>query len=183
MQVTFVGKSTPLSEREKEYASRKLQRLSRYFRSVRDAFLTHGLQRGLHQVEVTLDLDGILLRAESRDSDVTACIDQVVDKLEEQVRRLKERLKKHRGRADAPTVASALLELPEEEGGAGQETSLPAIVRRKRISIKPMTSEEAALQMELLNHDFFAYQDADSGQVHILYRRQDGNYGLLELEG
>ena len=82
MQVTFVGKSTPLSERERDYASKKLQRLSRYFRSVRDASLTHNLQRGLHRVEVTLDLDGTLLRAESRNGDVSACIDQVADKLE-----------------------------------------------------------------------------------------------------
>jgi putative sigma-54 modulation protein len=109
----------------------------------------------------------------------------VTDKLEQQVRRLKDRLRSHRGRADAPTVAALLSENLANGGESDSPAdapSLPDVVRRKRFAIKPMTAEEASLQMELLNHDFFAFQDASSGQVHILYHRQDGNYGLLELE-
>jgi putative sigma-54 modulation protein len=180
MQITFTGKQVHTTDRERDYAEKKLQRLSRYFRSARDAHVMHSVQRNWQIVEVQLDLDGVLLRAEERTPDFFASVDAVADKLEQQVRRLKERIKHHKGRPDAPTVASLLTELPEEApdipngGGA-------SVVRRKRIAIKPMTAEEAALQMDLLNHDFFAYLDAETDQPSVLYRRRDGNYGLLEL--
>src|SRR5207245_3587252 len=108
-------------------------------------------------------------------------IDGVAEKLEQQVTRFKEKLKSHKGRADAPTVASLLAELPEEEEARTAEP-LPSLVRRKRFQLKPMTADEASLQMELVNHDFFAFLHAETGQVAVLYRRRDGNYGLLELE-
>lgn len=183
MQVTFTGKSVQVTDRERDYAEKKLQRLARYFNSARDAHVTHSVQRNWQIIEVVLDLDGTLLRAEERTQDVFSSIDAVTDKLEQQVRRLKEKVKRHKGRADAPSVASALAELPETEAAAAEETPPAAVVRRKRFAIKPMLVEEATLQMELLNHDFFAFTNADTSQVNVLYRRRDGDYGLLELEG
>lgn len=180
MQITFTGKQVQTTDREREYAEKKLQRLSRYFNTARDAHVMHSVQRNWQIVEVQLDLNGTLLRAEERTPDFYASVDAVTDKLEQQVRRLKERIKHHKGRADAPTVASLLAELPEETTEAEPP---PVVVRRKRIAIKPMTAEEAALQMDLLNHDFFAFVDAETEQASVLYRRKDGNYGLLELEG
>lgn len=182
MRVGFTGKSVSLSDREREYAERKLQKLSRHFNSAREANLTHSVQRNWHNVEVQVDLDGTLLRAESRSADVLLSIDQVADKLEEQVRRLKSKIKNHKGRADAPTVAAALAELPEEEGTPAGSEPLPGIVRRKQVRVKPMSADEATLQMELLNHDFFAFVNAETGQPAVLYRRRDGDYGLLEME-
>lgn len=180
MQITFTGKQVQTTDREREYAEKKLQRLSRYFNTARDAHVMHSVQRNWQIVEVQLDLNGTLLRAEERTPDFYASVDAVTDKLEQQVRRLKERIKHRKGRADAPTVASLLAELPEETTEAEPP---PVVVRRKRIAIKPMTAEEAALQMDLLNHDFFAFVDAETEQASVLYRRKDGNYGLLELEG
>ena len=75
-----------------------------------------------------------------------------------------------------------LSELPEEEGTLAPSEPLPSIVRRKQVTVKPMTADEATLQMELLNHDFFAFVNAETGQPAVLYRRRDGDYGLLELE-
>jgi putative sigma-54 modulation protein len=181
MRVTYGGKSAQLADRDRQYAERKLQRLSRYFNGAREAHLHHRTERGMHLLEVQLDLDGILLRAEERAHDLHAGVDAVAEKLEQQVRRLKEKLQRHRGRADAPTVAAAFAELEEEPQPHGSE-ALPRVVRRKRFAIKPMTADEAALQMELLHHDFHAFLDAESGLVCVLYRRRDGDYGLLEIE-
>jgi len=182
MRVTFSGQSVNITDRERDYAEKKLQRLARHFSTAREARVTHSIQRNWQIVEVQVDVDGTILRAEERQADVFRSIDSVVDKLEQQVRRLKERTKQHKGRADARMVADAFVDLPEEEEPVPAEP-LPAIVRRKRFAIKPMMTEEASLQMELLNHDFFAFLNAETDQVNVLYRRRDGNYGLLELEG
>jgi putative sigma-54 modulation protein len=181
MRVSFTGKSVSLGDRERDYVGKKLQRVARHFNSAREAHITYGVQRNWQIVEVQLDLDGTLLRAEARTPDILLSIDQVTDKLEQQVRKLKDKVKQHKGRADAPTVAAVFSEVPEEPDGANAEPP-PAVVRSKRFAIKAMGTDEAALQMELLNHDFFAFLNDDTGQPNILYRRRDGDYGLLELE-
>lgn len=181
MQVTFTGKHVQITDREREYAEKKLQRLARYFSSVRDAHVMHSVQRNWQIVEVQLDLNGTLVRAEERTSDFYASVDAVTDKLEEQVRRLKDRMKHHKGRASASSVASLLAEVPDEVP-ARVAVAEPDVVRRKRIAIKPMTADEASLQMDLLTHDFFAFLNVETKQVNILYRRIDGDDGLLELE-
>jgi putative sigma-54 modulation protein len=182
MKITFTGKSVSTTDREREYAEKKLQRLARYFNSAREAHVVHSVQRNWQRVEVVVDLDGTLLRGEGRTPDFFASVDEVVEKLEQQVRRLKERVKQHKGRADAPTVA-AMMALTEEEEPETTELEAPrAVVRRKQFAIKPMSVDEATLQWELLQHDFFAFLNRETEQVNILYRRRDGDYGLLELE-
>jgi putative sigma-54 modulation protein len=180
MRVGFTGKSVGLGDREREYAQKKLERLARHFNTARDAQLAHKVERNRHHVEVQVDLNGIILRGEARSGDPLEAIDEVADKLEEQLRRLKGKLRSHKGRASATAVASALAELPEEVEESAEP--LPGVVRRKRFLVKPMSVEEAALQMELLNHDFFAFLSAETGEPNVLYRRKDGDYGLLELE-
>jgi putative sigma-54 modulation protein len=192
MQVTFTGQTTQITDRERDYTEKKLQKLSRYFRTAREAHVTHQVQRNWQIVEVQLDLDGMILRAQDRAPDFFAAVDSVSDKLDQQVRRFKERIKSHKGRADAPTFAAAVTSLAELEdaNGGGAAVALveappgemPTVVRRKRFAIKPMTVDEAAARMELLNHDFFAFVDADTDDVSILYHRRDGGYGLLQLE-
>ena len=181
MRLIFTGKSTSITDREREYAEKKFERLSRYFKSAREAHLTHSVQRNWQIVEVQVDLDGMLVRAEERTPDIFASIDAVAEKLEQQVKRLKGKLKNHKGRPDAPTVAAALAELPTEEE-TEEETAAPAVVRRKRFAIKPMTVDEASLQLDLLNHDFFLFLNDETGEVSALYRRRDGGLGLLEVE-
>jgi putative sigma-54 modulation protein len=181
MHVSYTGRSAHLSDRDRDYLERKLQRLSRHFRDAREASVTCAEQRGRHQVEVQVDLDGVLLRAEGRSASLTAAIDEAAERAEEQLRRLKEKLRRHKGRADAPTVAGLLADTGAEPEPT-PATPLPAVVRRKQVAVKPMSTEEAVLQMELLGHDFFAFLGAEDGRPQVLYRRRDGDYGVLELD-
>lgn len=183
MKVMMTGKSAQVADRDREYAELKLGKLSRFFRTVREANVTWGHQRGRHIVEVQLDLDGFVLRAEERNHDAHAAVDAVTDKLENQLRRLKGKASHHKGRADGPRVAEMLEALSDaSEPGPAVQEALPVVARRKRVLMKPMSVEEAMLQLELVDHSFFAFVNADTGLANVLYRREDGNYGVLELQ-
>ncbi|MGH2593387.1 MAG: ribosome hibernation promotion factor, partial [Anaerolineae bacterium] len=120
-----------------------------------------------------------IMRAEERDNDIFAAIDAVLDKMVRQISRYKDRLQKRGERAAGPKSDVAAAEAqPEGES----ELLAGAIVRTKRFSISPMAAEEALEQMELLGHDFFVFFNADTESMNVLYRRQDGNYGLLQPE-
>ena len=171
MLINVKGKNIDITPALKAYSEKKLQRLQKYFNHIQLMEVTQSLQRNWHVVEVLVEGDGILLRAEERATDMYEAIDLVSKKLEEQMRRYKERLvRKHRTAAEEP--------LPEEE--AVEESEEPRIVRIKRFPIKPMAPEEAAQQMELLNHSFFVFLNAETQQVNVIYKRRDGNYGLIE---
>ena len=123
-------------------------------------------------MEVTVPVDGILLRGEESTNDMYASIDQVMDKIEKQIEKHKTKIaKKFRGGGFRADVAStvAVIEVEESE-----------LVRTKKFAVKPMDSEEAILQMNLLNHDFFMFLNIETEQVNVVYRRKDGRYGLIE---
>lgn len=171
MLINVKGKNIDITPALKAYSEKKLQRLQKYFNHIQLMEVTQSLQRNWHVVEVLVEGDGILLRAEERATDMYEAIDLVSKKLEEQMRRYKERLvRKHR---TAPEES-----LPEEE--VVEESEEPRIVRIKRFPIKPMAPEEAAQQMELLNHSFFVFLNSETQQVNVIYKRRDGNYGLIE---
>jgi putative sigma-54 modulation protein len=173
MRITVKGKNVEVSDALQRYAEKKVEKLDRYFHNISEAIVTQSVQRNWHIVEVTLEGDGILLRGEERSDNMYASIDQVVAKLESQIKRFKGKLmdRAHPGEPPKEHVAAG----PAEEG-----EEVPAIVRTKRVTLKPMTPDEAALQMEMLNHDFFIFQNADNDLVSVIYKRHDGNYGLLE---
>lgn len=171
MLINVKGKNIEITPALREYSEKKLQRLQKYFNHIQLMEVTQSLQRNWHVVEVLVEGDGILLRAEERATDMYEAIDLVAKKLEEQMRRYKERLvRKPRTAAEEP--------FPEEE--VVEESEEPRIVRIKRFPIKPMAPEEAAQQMELLNHSFFVFLNAETQQVNVIYKRRDGNYGLIE---
>jgi putative sigma-54 modulation protein len=165
----------------KAYAEKKLQKLTKYFHNIKEAEVTQSIQRNWHIVEVLVEGDGIFLRGEERSGDMYASIDAVVEKLEKQLERFKGKLTAHPRPADMVGEGGteiSLDELSEEEA----EEGLPTVVKTKRFAIKPMSPDEAAMQMELLNHDFFVFLNSETEQVNVLYRRKDGNYGLIEPE-
>ncbi|QIA26258.1 ribosome-associated translation inhibitor RaiA [Thermaerobacter sp. PB12/4term] len=186
MNITIYGKNIDVTEALKEYARRKVGKVARYFNGEPlQAQVTLSIERDRHIVEVTIPVptNGLLIRAEEESDDMYASIDMVVDKLERQIRKFKTRLNRKARRLEA-TTGQAVTELDtavdEPAWPEGEEEG--RVVRTKRFAVKPMTVDEAILQMNLLGHDFFVFANATTGQVNVLYRRRDGQYGLIEPE-
>jgi putative sigma-54 modulation protein len=180
MQLHVYGRSkvVQVSEETRRFLEKKLERLRKYFRQEPEAQFTQDMERGLHIVEITIAGDGVLLRSQERNGDLRTAIESVVDKLENQVKRFKsKRVDTHR--QPSPIKAEAEAALSEAEA---DESFTPRIVRRKTFSVKPMPAEEAARQMELLGHNFFVFLNQETNRVGVLYRRQSGDYGLIEPE-
>jgi putative sigma-54 modulation protein len=183
MRVTVKGKNVHVSDSLRGYIEKKLQRLNKYFSNIKDAQVTQTIQRNWHVIEVQVEGDGVFLRADERSPDMYACVDAVVEKLEKQVKRFKGKLTLHHPREGVgEAMAAAVGPVDEELETEESEEPLPHLVRTKRFTIKPMTPDEAAMQMELLNHDFFVFLNGETDQMNVLYRRKDGNYGLIEPE-
>lgn len=174
MQITYRGKNLEVTPALKEHASKRLSVLSRYFDQPLQPQVKLEVERGQHIAEVTIPVSGLILRGEQTTTDMYASINQVVDKIERQVRKYKTRINR-KARTDGTLAPSAPAPHAEEE----QDES-PRIVRTKRFAIKPMSTEEAIMQMELVGHDFFVYLDAETDEVNVVYRRRDGHYGLIE---
>ena len=155
---------------EKE-AEKKLDRLSKYFPKDPKASIMISEVRGLVTTEITLTFDSTFLRVEVSDRDVRNGIDKAIEKLEAQIKKNKDKLKKK---------LTDSIRYEEEEDEIEQDNS--KIVRSKKFAIKPMLPEEAALQMELLDHVFFVFLNATTDSVNVIYKRKDGQYGLIEPE-
>jgi putative sigma-54 modulation protein len=177
MRITVKGKNVNVTDALEKYAQKKIEKLDRYFHNIKEAVVTQSVQRNWHIVEVTLEGDGILLRGEERSDNMYHSIDAVVDKLEKQLKRFKGKLIERAHPAESPK--EHISSIPEESA-AGEQA--PAIVRTKKLALKPMPPEEAAMQMEMIDHDFFLFLNSDTDTVGVIYRRQDGNYGVLEPE-
>lgn len=180
MRITVKGKNMTVSDALQRYAEKKVDRLGKHFQNIKEAIVTTSMQRNSHIVEVTLEGDGIILRGEERTDNMYASIDLVVEKLETRVERFKGKLLERVHPDEPPKEHVATV--PAEEAEAGPQEGLPRIVRSKRFPLKPMPMEEAAMQMELLNHDFFIFLNSETDQASVIYKRQDGNYGLIEPE-
>ena len=176
MNITIRGSKLEITEAMESYAKEKIGRLEKYLDNSGDTKATvlakiHG---HLHVVEVTIPLKNFILRAEESQSDFYAAIDTVVDKLERQIRKNKTRIaskKKQEIKDFAYDYIQEMDEIEEEK-----------IVKRKKIEVKPMDEEEAILQMELLGHQFYLYKDSETGEPALVYKRKDGNYGIIETE-
>ena len=166
------GRGVEVTDALRSYAEKRLGRLER---QLPDSQIELQLSsennpsiRDSHVAEATVRTKGPVLRARESSHDMRASIDQLVDKLERQVTRYREK----RGRR-----RRASRQAPDEGIPMSEE---PQIVRTKQFPVKPMTAEEAVLQLELVGHDFFVFRDADSNEVHVVYRRRQGGYGLIE---
>jgi len=181
MQVIFSGKHLEMTPALREHAEAKLLKLTRFFDHVQEAKVTESILRGQHIVEVTLIADGTLIRAEERSADMYMSIDLVVDKLERQLDRYRKRfVTRTRESLDGQKPNAIAAAQAESSPTAEDEEQLPMIVRTKRFAVKPMDPEEAAMEMELIGHDFYVFRNAENDQVNVIYKRRDGNYGLIE---
>ena len=190
MNIVIRSKNFELNDSIRAYTEEKVNRLERYFDQIDSAEVTLRVERNRaiennHRVEVTLRANGQVIRAEEATVSMYSSIDVVVEKLERQLKKFKRRMY-----ASLRKDKRASQEVPFLEG-AGQHIDEPPrasaddavnIVRTKKIPMKPMTPEEAALQLELLGHDFHVFRMPDTGHFAVVYRRHDGDYGLIEEE-
>lgn len=184
MRIEFNSRSCEIPEKFRAHAEPRIETLETFFDRIADVRVTLSAQRAWKTVEITLEADGLLLRAEERTNDELASFDKALDRLERQLRRYRERVKNH-----VKGSIRSMVEEPEEVAEGEAETPDEVvvevaddieIVRTKAHALKPMTPQEAALQMELLGHDFFVFLDGQNDQVGVVYRRRDGGYGLIE---
>lgn len=176
MNIIIRGSKLEITEAMESYAKEKLSRLEKYLENSEEvkATILAKIHGHLHTVEVTIPLKNFILRAEESQSDFYASIDTVIDKLERQIRKNKTRISSKKNREVKDFVYDNIENI--------EEIKEEKIVKRKKIEVKPMNEEEAILQMELLGHEFYLYKDVETNQPSLIYRRKDGNYGIIESE-
>lgn len=175
MNVNVKGRNIDVTPALKDYVEKKITKVTKQFKTVGDISAVLKVEKGNHIVEITVPASGILLRAQETTKDMYSSIDLVVEKIERQIHKYKTRLMK-RKYSNFSDVA------PAEPAPAVEEDGEFEIIKNKKFTLHPMTVEEAILQMNLLNHDFFVFYDPDLGSTNVVYRRKDGKYGLLSPE-
>ena len=173
MKYNIRGEKLVITDAIKDYTEEKLGKLDKYFKDDDITANVLAKVRGNSQiVEVTIPTSKFILRSEEEHEDLYAAIDLVTDKLERQIRKNKTRL--NRNVKESVKEFNFDYELPEEEEAKEK------VVKRKKLEMKPMDEEEAILEMELLGHNFFVYKDMNTDSICVLYKRKDGDYGLIE---
>lgn len=176
MKINIIGRNIGITEGLRSTIEKKLNKFDKFFSQDVDAQVTLTIQKNNQIMEVMIPFNGIVLRAEDSTNDMYKTIDLVVDKLERQVRKQKTKLqRRHQGE-------SLKFQFLENNSNDNFEEEERKIVKSKRFPLKPMSAEEAILQMELVGHNFFVYIDDRSEDVNVVYKRKDGNYGLIEPE-
>jgi len=184
VEVIINVREMALNERLEDYVTKKVSKLDRYLKILEEAQVDLTQAKSARSAndrqiaQITVRGRGMMLRAEERSDDIYTSFDTALEKIGRQIERYKGR--RWRKRGDGQTLANLALEEDEPVEGTEEELS---IARRKRFQLTPMSEQEAILQMELLSHeDFFVFLDDDTHSVNILYRRRDGNLGLIETE-
>lgn len=175
MDIRFVTRGVEMKDELKKYIENKMSKLERFFSRIIDSQIVVSFGRGMYTVEITSNANGVIMRGQENDSDMRKAFDQALKNLERQIKRHKSYLK---DRAQLKTHDISF-EIPAAE----PELPLPPaeeIVKVKRFPLRPMSAQEATMQMDLLGHEFFLFKNAESGIVNVVYKRKHGGYGLLE---
>ena len=177
MKLNVHGDRVEVTGAIQDYLLSKLSKLNKYFTNAEDieAKVVIRVRGHVQIVEVTINTGSFMLRCEQEHVDLYAAIDLIADKLERQVRKNKTRILSKQSKESFVSF-----EFPTDE--VNDEDVQTNIVRRKSVDAKPMSEEEAMLQMELLGHDFFVFKNTDTEGVSVLYKRKDGSFGLIEVE-
>ena len=176
MQINITAKGVAVPPGLREMTERKLSKLGRLLRQIDTVDITCSRERQWRVVEIVLKADGLVVRGEDRAIDVRSAVESLIDKLERRVKKARSRLvDRYR---EAPETRGAWAEAETESDNESE----PQLVRSKSFTVKPMSPEEAAAQMDLLGHGFYVFMNAETEEVNVLYRRRDGNYGLIEPE-
>ena len=185
MKIMTYGKNMDITPSLKEYAEEKVSKLQRYFEDEPiEVQISLEVEKERHIVEVTAFVNGIILRGEEVTGDMYASIDGVIEKLERQIHKYKTKIHRKLIERKQEYKEEYMEERREEilkNKDLGEEDEYePKIVRTKKFAMKPMDPKEAAMQMELLGHDFFVFSNANTDEVNVVYKRNDGDFGLIE---
>lgn len=175
MKLVISGKNIDITQGIRNMTEKKFDKLEKYFFKDVEVKVTMNVEKERHIVEVTIPFAGTILRAEETTESLYDSIDDVVEVLERQVIKHKTKLQKRKHTGE--TIRFDNVPSFKEE-----EDTEPRIVKTKSFPMKPMSPEEAVLQMELLRHDFYVFSNADTDAVNVVYKRKDGNYGLIERD-
>ncbi len=176
MEIIIHGDKIKITEAMKDYLKEKLAKLEKYLENSENvrANVMVKVKNREQTVEITIPLKSFILRSEETKEDYYAAVDKTIDKLERQIRKNKTKLMSKHNKNNQDFNFS---EIESEE-----DKNTSKIVKRKTIEVKPMNEEEAILQMELLGHEFYMYKDEETGLPAVVYKRNDGNYGIIESE-
>lgn len=180
MKINIRGEKIKITDAIDDFVNEKLNKLNKYFENTEEltAKVLVKIRKDGHKVEVTIPFNKYILRVEEKQEDVYAAIDVAIDKLERQII-------KHKSKISDRSKHGKTLKEDEnyfaELNLVGAENDEQGIVKRKKIDLKPMSEEEACLQMELLDHEFFIFRDSVSEEIKLIYKRKDGGYGLIEV--
>jgi putative sigma-54 modulation protein len=183
MKVTVHGRSVEITDWVQQYVEKKVERLERHLPTMNEvrAEISQASTKSAadrYTTQLTITSNGQILRSEETTGDVFASIDAAVDKMARQIERFKGRVNKERRRASAAVALQS--EIDSATPAAEDEETPGAILRRKQFAMHPMSEEEALEQMELLGHDFFIFFNPASKSTNVIYKRRDGNYGVLQ---
>lgn len=171
MKINIIGRRIEVEDSLKQLITKKLTKLDKYFKDDAVAYVTLSHEKNSERLELTVSSTGMLFRSEETDSTFNNALDTAVDTIERQIRKNKTRLEKR-------LRAETLHELPDEPEDDGETFS----IREKVFVMKPMTPEEAILQMNLIGHEFFMFRNSETGEAAVVYRRKNGGYGLINPE-
>ena len=175
MQVTVTFRHIEPTEPLRQYAADKVQRLSKYLHRPMGAHVILSVLKKNHRAEINLSANGTSLFSEEVTNDLYSAIDLALDKIERQVKKLSAKRKNHQAEHTLPGLRLQVLSPDRVD-----ERGAPEIIRTRRIPAKPMSIEEAVMQIDLTNNEFFVFRNAQSESLSVIYRRKDGNYGLIE---
>ncbi|EIW20947.1 MULTISPECIES: ribosome hibernation-promoting factor, HPF/YfiA family [Pelosinus] len=172
MAIIVRGKNIEITPALKEYVVKRTNKITKYFDTLGEITAILAVEKGRHIIELTVPVNGMILRGEEATADMYTSIDLVVDKIEKQIEKYKTKISR---RMKAGTFKGELV-----AATAAPEVEELHVVKTKRFAVKPMDIEEAILQMNLVNHDFYVFSNSETEEVNVVYRRKDGRYGLIE---
>ncbi|MBI5639239.1 MAG: ribosome-associated translation inhibitor RaiA [Nitrospirae bacterium] len=172
MNIIVNGRHLEITPPLKTYAEEKVRKFERYLSDISEAVVTLSIEKKYrHKAEVLLKVNGVLIQAEGVTGEIYSSIDEVTEKLDRQVKKYKEKQVSYRKGGAKQT------ETPQK---AAEQRETGRIIKNKRFELKPMSPDEASMQMELLDKAFFVFINDKSGDINVIYQRQDGNFGLIE---
>lgn len=184
MAVSVTFRQMEATEALKSHATDKVQRINKLIQKPTEAHVVLSLEKYMHKADVTVSANGLQMRGQDKSEDMYQSIDRAVEKIERQLRRYQGRLKNHKTSGDGKYKVR--LNVLEHESASEPTKDVPAeavparVVRTKEFVARPMTTEEAIMQMDLLHNDFLVFQNSGTHEINVIYRRKDGNFGLIE---